>query len=473
MKFNFGKDGNIDVVLVFEENKLQNDLLNFLMEKEIFKASLGQTYLDLNSSGKGTLFLGLGKEEDLKIDNLRLAFFKLGKALAENKVESINLKVESLNNLDYFYTINAITEGLLQSTSVFDKYLSNKKFNPTIENVYFEVEDEKVAQDAITEAEIVFEGIEITRELVNERAINMYPEVLANKAVEYLEPVGVEVEVFGLEEIKKMNMEAFLAVAHGSDKEPKFIVMTYNGDPSSDEKIALVGKGLTYDSGGYSLKPSTSMDTMYTDMAGSGTVIGALRAIAKGKVKRNVVGVVAACENLVDGKAYKPGDIIGSMAGKTIEVLNTDAEGRLTLADALWYTVKEIKADKIIDLATLTGACIMAFADITTGAITNNDELMNDVIEASKLAGEPIWQLPSYDEYKDMFKSDYADMANTNTKGRGAGTITAGLFLENFVEDTPWVHLDIAGTSYLSSGKKYLPQGASGVHVKTLFNLVK
>ena len=300
----------------------------------------------------------------------------------------------------------------------------------------------------------------------------MYPELLANSAKENLEDLDVEVEIFDKEKIEELDMKAFLAVAEGSDKEPRFIVMTYRGDPSSDEKIALVGKGLTYDSGGYSLKPTAgSMDTMYCDMGGAGTVIGAMKSIAKAKLKKNVVGVVAACENMVSGRAYKPGDIIGSMAGKTIEVLNTDAEGRITLADSLWYAATVIKADKIVNLATLTGACVVALGDTNTGAITNNKDLMDSVKQASELSGEPLWELPTNEEYEELIKSDFADIKNIG--GKGAGTITAGLFLKEFVDEKPWVHLDIAGTAYLEKANGYLPKGATGVHVKTLYNMVK
>ncbi len=299
----------------------------------------------------------------------------------------------------------------------------------------------------------------------------MTPQALSEAAKSELEPLGIKVDIFNKNEIEELNMEAFLAVAEGSTNEPKLIVMHYNGDPDSKEKLALVGKGLLYDSGGYSLKPANSMITMHSDMAGSASVIATIKALAKNNVKRNVVGVVAACENMISGGAYKPGDIIGSMSGKTIEVLNTDAEGRLTLADALWYAATEVKADKIIDIATLTGACVVALGNINTGAITNNEELMNDVREASNLAGEPVWELPNNKEYKELIKGKFADLSNTG--GRGAGTITAGLFLEEFVDNTPWVHLDIAGTSYLEKEASYLPKGATGVPVKTLYYLAK
>ncbi len=356
---------------------------------------------------------------------------------------------------------------------LFEKYLSKKKVLPTVKDVYLDVLEDRKDKTVgiIEETEAVLEGVFLARDLVNERAINMYPELLANTAKDNLKGLEVEVEIFGKSEIEKLDMKAFLAVSEGSNKEPKFIVMTYNGDPDSKEKLALVGKGLTYDSGGYSLKPSASMETMYTDMAGSAAVIGAMKSIAKSKLKRNVVAIVAACENLISSGAYKPGDIIGSMSGKTIEVLNTDAEGRLTLADALWYAATVVKADKIVDLATLTGACVVALGNVTTGAVTNNEDLMSEVKEASELAGEPIWELPNNEDYKELYKGTFSDLKNT--AGRGAGTITAGLFLGEFVNDVPWVHLDIAGTSYLDKAAGYLPQGATGVHVKTLFNLVK
>lgn len=473
MKFNFGKNSKFDVILTFENTNIENETFKFITSNEIFNSKVGETYINLNNDNSGLIFLGLGNQDKLKLDQIRLAAFKLGQELTKFKIKDFNVELEALNNIELFNVVNAFTEGLLQSSSSFDKHITEKKAKTSLENIFYIVNDEATAQNAIVEAETLFAGIEITRELVNERAFNMYPEVLAESAIKYLEPVGVDVKVLGQKEIEALKMDAFLAVSQGSDREPKFIVMTYNGDPSSDEKIAFVGKGLTYDSGGYSLKPSASMADMHNDMAGSATVIGAMHSIAKAKLKKNVVGIVAACENLVNGTAYKVGDIIGSMAGKTIEVLNTDAEGRLTLADALWYASTEVKADKIIDLATLTGACIMALGNITTAAITNDDEFLKELMLASEVSGEPIWQLPAYEEYNEFFKSDFADLCNTNTKGVGAGTITAGLFLQNFVNETPWIHLDIAGTAYNKSASKYFPKGATGVHVKTLFNLVK
>lgn len=475
MNIIIGKSGDVKILPVFKGQKeveFGQKLYDFLIEKELFKGNNGEVYPILSEDGKHTVLLGLGEEKEVKAEGLRKAFFKLARELMRLKVETAFVSIPVINDLCYGETIEAVTEGLLQSEYSFEKYLSEKKILPTIKEFNIEVVDSKedLAKDSIEKATALVEGIFLARDLVNERAIVMTPEKLANTAKEELEPLGVKVDILGQKEIEDLGMEAFLAVSKGSANEPKFIKMTWDKGGDS-EKIALVGKGLTYDSGGYSLKPSTSMDTMYSDMAGSASVIGTMKAIAKNKLEKNVVAIVAACENLISGEAYKPGDIIGSMAGKTIEVLNTDAEGRLTLADALYYAATVEKADKIIDIATLTGACIVALGNTTSGAITNNKDLMEDVIKASDLAGEYVWQLPSHDEYRELIKGSFADLSNTG--GRGAGTITAGLFLENFVNEVPWVHLDIAGTSYISKEEGYLPKGATGIPVKTLYNLVK
>lgn len=476
MKLLLEKGGNVEIILVSNNTKelsKGNKIYDYLKEKELFKGKLNEVYADLSPNGENIILLGLGDESKLTLDSFRNAFYKVGKKLMKYKIKSVGVTIPKFDGLCYKSTMTAITEGLLQSEYSFDKYLSEKKVKPCVKEVFFDVLEDKKEKvlEGIREAEILVEGIFLTRDLVNERPMHMYPELLANAAKDNLEELGIKVEIYDKAGIEKLGMKAFLAVSEGSSKEPRFFVMTYSGDPDSQEKIALVGKGLTYDSGGYSIKPGNSMDTMFTDMAGSATVIGALKAIAKGKLKKNVVGVVAACENLISGAAYKNGDILESLSGKTIEVLNTDAEGRLTLADALWYAAKEIKADKIIDLATLTGACVVALGGITSGAITNNDKLMNDVKEAGELSGEYIWQLPSYPEYKELIKGDFGDLKNTG--GKGAGTITAGVFLEEFVDEVPWVHLDIAGTAYDTKSRGYLPKGASGIHVKTLYYLIK
>lgn len=473
MKFELGNSAKVTVINLFSDDQQlkDNELLSSLVSNGVYTNKKHELYVDYNPTAESTLYIGLGDLETLTVEDVRIAYHKVGKALTQYKVKEVNVDTDGFtNNTEAF--VQAVAEGILQSQSVFDKYLSKKKFVPTLETVFFKENATVNTLQLVNEFETVFEGIEIARNFVNERALTLYPETLAKQAKDLLEPVGVKVTILDKKEIEALNMEAFLAVSMGSDKEPKFIIMEYNGNDASDYRTALVGKGVTYDTGGYSLKPSTSMDTMFTDMGGAGTVIGTIYAIAKAKLPHNVTALVAATENAVNGSAYKPGDIIGSMAGKTIEVLNTDAEGRLTLADALWYAHDVVKADQIVDLATLTGACVVALGEITTAAVSNNQEFVNKVLEASELAGEPMWQLPATDTYRDMVKSDYADLLNTS-KGTGAGTITAAMFLENFVNDTPWVHLDIAGTAHSNTARKYLPQGATGVHVKTLYTFVK
>ena len=468
MNFHIEKGGLIEIITVFEDFtdiKGATGLCNFVKANDLFKAKNGEIYSDVSHKGDNLILLGLGKEEELTDDKITKAFYKLGKELMKLKVKSINIESD--------LSVQAIVEGLLQAEYSFEKYLTEKKVIPTLTDVY--ISSSKTTKEdiklAIDKATLLTESVFFARDLVNEPAIVLTPKKLSLTAQKELSALGVNVDIYGRDEISEMGMEAFLAVSKGSSHEPQFIVMSWNGNPDSDKKIALVGKGLTYDSGGYSIKPTDSMVDMKSDMAGSAAVIAAMKAIATSNLKENVVAIVAACENMISGGAYKPGDVIGSMSGKTIEILNTDAEGRVTLADALWYAATAIKADKIIDVATLTGACVVALGHTYTGAITNNNELMNKVKEASVLAGENIWQLPTHDDYKELIKGSVGDLVNTG--GRGAGTITAGLFLQEFVNDIPWVHLDIAGTSFLNKPCGYLPKGATGALVKTLYYLVE
>jgi leucyl aminopeptidase len=269
--------------------------------------------------------------------------------------------------------------------------------------------------------------------------------------------------------MKKLGMGALLGVAQGSRQPPKFIILRYKGGDSGEIEIALVGKGITFDSGGISIKPSEKMDEMKGDMAGGAAVIAALSAIAQLKPGINVIGLIPCTENLPGGGALKPGDILTNMSGKTIEVISTDAEGRLILSDALSYA-RKLGVKSIVDVATLTGACRVALGDICSGAFSNNRELADKVIAAGKEAGELIWEMPMFDRYKEQNKSDIADIKNIG--GRWAGAITAAQFLAEFVCETPWVHLDIAGTFLNDKEQGYLVKGATGVPTRTLVNLV-
>jgi leucyl aminopeptidase len=283
--------------------------------------------------------------------------------------------------------------------------------------------------------------------------------------------VGLKCEVYSTEKIHELKMGAFWSVAQGSAEPPALIVLRYEPEGVTDGPVlGLVGKGITFDSGGISLKPGAKMDEMKTDMAGGATMMGAMRAIALLKPKVRVIAVVCATENMPDGKAQKPGDIQIAMSGKSIEILNTDAEGRLVLADGITYA-KQLGATHLIDAATLTGACVVALGTINTGAFSNDDETYGKLETALKVTGEKFWRLPLGDEYAEMIKSDIGDIKNTG--GRWGGAVTAAEFLKVFAEETPWIHLDIAGTAWLEDGKPYIAKGPSGVAVRTILEWVR
>jgi leucyl aminopeptidase len=280
----------------------------------------------------------------------------------------------------------------------------------------------------------------------------------------------LEYQVMGREEIKKKGMDALYNVSKGSDEEPKMIVMKYNGGGSVT--YGLIGKGITFDSGGISLKPSSKLAEMKTDMAGAAAVIEVMRVLSKLKLKVNVIAVIPATENMPGGHAYKPGDIISSLSGKTIEIISTDAEGRLILADAITYA-KELGAQKLIDIATLTGGVRVALGDAASGIMGNDQKLVDKLIQSSKATGEKLWQLPLYEEYKNYLKSDNADLLNCTESGGKASTSVGGIFLQRFAGDTPWAHIDIGGTAYLEKGIGYLASGATGYGVRLLAHFLQ
>ena len=470
MKFNINKKSGVKVSLVYENKEYSNELLQYTKKKKLFSGKLKEVFANLPFNAEKQFLLGLGEYENLTEDGVREVFFALAKKILRSKEEEVYIELPS-SVLEPKVFLKAAAEGMLHATYKFDKYKSDKKKLPELE-VNFVVDNVEDAEKSLEEAQDTLNSIFFARDLVNERSEYLYPETLANIVVDRLSPLGVDVEVYDEKQCEEMGLKGLLAVGRASDKKPRFIVMKYMNDETTDEVTGFVGKGVTYDTGGLSLKQTAgSMDIMFCDMGGAGSVIGAMHLIATRKVKTNVVAVVAACENSVSGSSYKPGDIIQTLSGKTVEVLNTDAEGRITLADSMYYATNKLKVTRVVDLATLTGACLVALGEFYTGAITNNQQFYNELSEAAKNAGERVWQLPADDSFRNLNKSTVADVKNIG--GRLGGTITAGLFIENFVaNNTPWVHLDIAGTAYLSKPEKYLPQGATGIHVKTLYNLV-
>lgn len=360
----------------------------------------------------------------------------------------------------------------------FDKYVTKKDENaqPSIKTLTFRGVDAAKARRVFNSShDKVADGVAFTRDLVSEPANILYPETLAKEARK-LGKLGIKVEVMNGAQLKKLGMGALLGVAQGSVRDPKVVVMQWNGGArkagkGKDGPVAFIGKGVTFDTGGISLKPAGGMEDMKWDMGGSGVVIGLMKALAGRKAKVNSVGIVGLVENMPGGNAQRPGDIVTSMSGQTIEVLNTDAEGRLVLADVLHYCNERFKPRLMVDLATLTGAIIICLGDEKAGLFSNNDELANAISSAGDKVAEKVWRMPLGEEYDKMLKSDAADMKNISG-GRGAGSITAAQFLQRFVGDTPWAHLDIAGVTWSKKDTPTVPKGGTGFGVRLLDRMV-
>lgn len=470
------KDLSIDslqgtINLVYEDVKNNNKIVDTLKSKKVFEGKSGQVFYRTTEELTYEIFVGLGKFDELERTDLINAVAKGIKQAEKLKIDNLGIHFIKANGLCTGGVTKSIVEGVKLASYKFDKYKENKAtYNPDVTILDAPKEKIEKMKGKIAEASNVADGIILARDLVNEPANILYPETLAQHAVEAGKESGFEVEVFDEKQIEELGMKAFLEVGKGSVHKPRLIVMRYMGNANSDERVGLVGKGLTFDTGGYSLKPSTSMDTMKSDMGGAAAVIGTMTALAKNKVEKNVVAVVAACENAISGGSYKPGDIIGSMAGKTIEVLNTDAEGRLTLVDAITYIIEKEKVDKVVDVATLTGAVLVALGSEITGVLSNDDAFYEELLVAAKRTGEKFWRLPNDKCFKKLYKGDFADLKNTG--GRYGGTITAGMFIEEFVQDKPWLHLDIAGTAWTDAGNDTTPKGGTGAPVATLYELV-
>lgn len=454
------KDTPVEVLVInkFEGEKTSEELANtYAVDKDHFEGKFGQTYL-LHTLGKipadKILIIGFGKKEEFDHNKMREAVAKSIKKLQQIKAKKAAFDFDV--NVDYG---KSAAIGAMIADYAYDKYKSEKAHH--LEEITFA----RFSENDLNEGIIFGEAMKFTRDLANTPAQIATPTKLSEIAKE-LE--GIETKVFDKEEIARMGMGAYLAVGQGSVQPPKFIHMKYTGK-NVKKKIALIGKGICFDSGGLDIKPASSMLTMKDDMSGAACILGVMRALSKLKPDMEVHGIIAACENMPSGSSYKPGDILTAKNGKTIEIDNTDAEGRLTLADALCYAC-ELGVDEVIDIATLTGACMVALGTVASGIMGNDEEMINRVIETAKESGETFWQLPMFKEYFDSLRSDIADMKNTGSRNGGASA--AGLFLQQFVKDTKWCHIDIAGTAYIEKPQKEFIAGATGAGVRTLLNYV-
>ncbi len=423
------------------------------------------------------LLVGLGKRADFDIEKLRQASGTAA-ALARDKglTSAISaLHLHDISGATPTDTGQAIAEASALALYRFGKYKTEeeaiKEESKELKSIAIPEKNARRRRELQKGAGFgkkVAAAVGQVRDLVNEPGGTLTPTALASRARTLSRKHGFKCTVLTPDRIKKLKMGALLGVAQGSHQPPRLIVLEHKG--GAGKPLALVGKAITFDSGGISLKPSERMDEMKTDMSGGAAVLGALCTAAMLKLPVNLVGIIPATENLPGGRAYKPGDVLRSMSGITIEVLNTDAEGRLILSDALAYAVG-LKPAAIVDLATLTGACVIALGHVNSGLLGNDDKLVKKIEDAARLTSEKVWRLPLDDEYGEQLKSDIADVKNIG--GRPAGTITAAMFLKKFVKDVPWAHLDIAGTAWSEKARPYCPKGATGVGVRLLTQLIR
>ncbi|MBP6062539.1 MAG: leucyl aminopeptidase [Fusobacteriaceae bacterium] len=406
------------------------------------------------------IYIGAGKKESFNKIEYRNSLFKSLSSLKGEKGElSVFSPSKTLNDA------NIVAEVLENINYSFDKYRAVKN-----ESLKLELFTEELQN--IDETLNICQAANYAKDLVNEQAEIMTPENLSLISKEQGEKCGFEVEILEEDRIKELKMNAFLSVGRGAKNKPHLIVMRYFGDKESDYVYGLVGKGITFDTGGLCLKGRDTMGAMKDDMGGAATTIAAMMAIAKNRLKKNVIAVIPACENSIGPNSYRPSDIVESMSGKFIEITNTDAEGRVILADALTYIIQKEKISEVVDIATLTGAISVSLGTTITGVFTNKLEMFKKLDENSKKWGEAFWNMPIADEHRSLLKTDIADIKNSAGVST-AGACTGAAFLENFVEGKPWMHLDIGGTVFLGSDKEFLRKGATGVAVKSLYEYIK
>ena len=459
----------------FLNNKISN-----LIKNGNFKGEKNEILLYPESSlpSKRLILLGLGLKKEINLETIRNASASLALYIRDKNFKTYSTPIfgdESNPHLSDF--VQAQIEGTNLSLYTFNQFKSEKKSLPkpvNSFNIYInDSKKSKKIRSVIKEAEYITEGVSLARDIANTPGSNMTPSIVANIAQTISRENSLKCEIFDEKKMNELGMGGLLSVSKGSDEPAKLIIIQYNG--SVNDPIVIVGKGVTFDSGGISIKPSSKMDEMKFDKSGAAAVIGAIKSISLLKLPINVIAIVPLTENLLSGSSYKPGDVVKHYGGKTSEIINTDAEGRLILADALAYSLI-YKPKAIIDFATLTGACIVALGNHASGLFSNNKKLARDLFNAGQITGEPVWELPLWQPYSDQIKSDVADIKNSGGGG-GGGAITAAAFLANFInKQTPWAHLDIAGTAWIQSNtgdRKYFSKGSTGVGVRLIIRYLQ
>jgi len=466
-----GEKDKTDVFVSTADKAVQQAAADVLSAGDVSGKNFELTWLHKPAGvkAKRLLLLGGGKAEKFSSSDLRKLAGAAVRALKPRKLRSLAFVLpDAVPEED---AVRAVVEGAIVGDFDPDTYKSDRKDQRVESLTVVAFGDQSSLQRALDEARSVAESQNFTRSLVNEPANRMTPTILAQRAQEMCKETGLKCEVYGADKIKELKMGAFWGVAQGSDEPPALIVMRYEPAGAPEKPVlGLVGKGITFDTGGISIKPADGMEKMKYDMAGGATMIGVMRAIALLKPKVKVIGIVCATENMPSGKAQKPGDIQTAMSGKTIEIINTDAEGRLVLADGLCYA-RQLGCTHLIDAATLTGAVVVALGYANVGVFSNDDSFYQEFASTLVKSGENMWRLPVNDEYLDMTRSQIADLMNTG--GRWGGASTAAAFLREFAENTPWIHLDIAGTAWMEENKPWIAKGPSGIAVRSLIEFAR
>ena len=474
-----GPEAKPEPVLLTSDPAVKAVVASVLSSGE-YKAGANETLLLHAPAGlaaKRLLIVGVGKQAKATVHGVRNA---AGTAVRFTKPRGIRELVFALPEPAADFALlppdlcaRAAVEGAFVGDFDPDTYRSDRK-DQSVQSFTLAAPakaDKKALEAAFAEGVIVGESQNFTRSLVNEPGNKLTPTIMGQRAAAMAAEVGLKAEVYSTEKLHELKMGAFWSVSQGSEEPPALIVLRYEPEGINDGPVlGLVGKGITFDTGGISIKPSDNMEKMKYDMAGGAAMLGAMRAIALLKPKVRVIGIVCASENMPDGKAQKPGDVQTAMSGKTIEIINTDAEGRLVLADGLAYA-RQLGATHLIDAATLTGACVVALGMVNAGAFSNDEETYGKFASALEVSGEKFWRLPLGEEYADMIKSDIGDIKNTG--GRYGGAITAAEFLKVFAEDTPWIHLDIAGMAWVEDSRPYIAKGPSGIAVRSILEWVR
>jgi leucyl aminopeptidase len=477
---------NTDVAVLFlseeykkESNKEISGSLFFIKNKadiSSFKGKSSETIFIPFRGFNWVILIGIGKKSKITKDSLRENAAAAVKVCKSRNIARIHIVLPELNELNEFSVMSSVAEGLLLSDYAFDKYKSHNEDDDEplkkIKEATFLLRNTGGAGKVLKEIEIVCANTILCRDLINESSEISNPVTIAGIAKRLSKLNGVTCRIYGKKDIERLRMGLFSAVSKGSKYPPQLVVLKYGGNPGSKKQIAIVGKGITFDSGGLNLKPSSSIEDMRSDMAGAAACLYALKTAAELKLKKNITAVMPLCENMISNTAYRAGDVFTAFNGRNVEIGNTDAEGRLILADAVAFVEKTLKPACVIDIATLTGACLVCFGELVGALLSNDDKLAAALFKAGEFTGERVWRMPLYKEYEDLIKSDIADVKNVGA-GRNAGTIVGATFIKKFIRDVPWAHLDIASTAWCSKARGYKPKYATGFGVRLFTEFFK